>query len=51
MRVGLADGSELAPRLVLACDGIDSRVRRTLGEWSGDGGRFEPVVLPSASSG
>jgi len=51
VRVTLADGSELAPRLVLACDGLDSRVRNTLRQWSGDGASFEPVVLPSASSG
>jgi 2-polyprenyl-6-methoxyphenol hydroxylase-like FAD-dependent oxidoreductase len=51
VRVMLADGSELAPRLVLACDGLDSRVRNTLRQWSGDGASFDPVVLPSASSG
>ena len=51
VRVTLADGSELAPRLVLACDGLDSRVRNTLRQWSGDGASFDPVVLPSASSG
>ena len=51
MRVTLADGSELAPRLVLACDGLDSRVRNTLRQWSDDGASFDPVVLPSPSSG
>ena len=51
VRVTLADGSELAPRLVLACDGLDSRVRNTLRQWSDDGASFDPVVLPSPSSG
>lgn len=51
VRVALDDGSVLAPRLVLGCDGIDSRVRNTLKDWSGDATSFDPVVLPSASGG
>ena len=43
----------LAPRLLLACDGAGSRVRRELAKWSGgiDGGDFTPVRLRSPSSG
>jgi len=51
----LGDGTRLAPRLVLGCDGLDSRVRATLREWAvADGGfpaLFDPVKLPSPSSG
>ena len=51
VRVELDDGALLRPRLLLGCDGIESRVRNTLKDWSGDVERFDPVVLPSASSG
>ena len=51
VQVGLEDGFVIAPRLVLACDGIDSGVRTTLSAWSDDAASFEPVVLPSPSGG
>jgi 2-polyprenyl-6-methoxyphenol hydroxylase-like FAD-dependent oxidoreductase len=51
----LGNGSQLTPRLVLGCDGIDSRVRRALRAWTdetgGDASAYDPVPLPSPSSG
>lgn len=51
----LDDGSRLAPRLVLGCDGLDSRARQALREWTaeagGDASAYDPVPLPSPSSG
>ena len=45
-----ARGEQFAPRLLLGCDGLDSRVRAALQEWSGDDA-YEPVCLPSPSAG
>jgi len=52
VKVVLSDGRVLAPRLLLACDGLESRVRKAVRDWSGDdAASFEPVYLPSPSSG
>jgi 2-polyprenyl-6-methoxyphenol hydroxylase-like FAD-dependent oxidoreductase len=51
----LGDGTRLAPRLVLGCDGLDSRVRASLRAWTaeagGDAPAYDPIPLPSPSSG
>jgi kynurenine 3-monooxygenase len=51
-RTGSGSSTVYAPRLLLACDGIDSCVRRALEEAEADGDRrFRPVRLSSPSAG
>eukprot|EP00908_Phaeocystis_cordata_P010925 Transcript_21772.p1 GENE.Transcript_21772~~Transcript_21772.p1 ORF type:complete len:385 (+),score=129.14 Transcript_21772:422-1576(+) len=54
--VGDEDGNpqqSFAPRLLLGCDGLDSRVRASLQAWAPqeEAEEYEPVRLPSPSAG